>query len=243
MLTAASALSGCGKDDKPSDPTAATSSGPQPVASVEAPDPKLADAPAVATARTSVLKIQGDSPKCELGGAGFVVAPNRVMTPAHVVSGSKALTVEADGKTLDAHVVSYDTHRDLAILDVPNLPAAPLSFAAEEAVAGSDAIVLGYSDEGDFTVIPARIREVITLDGPDMYNTTKVSRGVYIINGNPEDGSGGPLIDRDGQVLGVTFGADVDDPDTGFALTAKEIEPQLAELTNTVPVPTGSEKC
>ena len=55
--------------------------------------------------------------------------------------------------------------------------------------------------------------------------------------------SGGPLIDLDGKVLGVAFGAAVDDPDTGFVLTANEIAPQLADLSNTVPVATGNELC
>ena len=36
------------------------------------------------------------------------------------------------------------------------------------------------------------------------------------------------MIDRDGQVLGVVFGAAVDDADTGFVLTADEVADQLA---------------
>ena len=77
-------------------------------------------------------------------------------------------------------MVSYDPNRDLAILDVPNLQAT-VTFAAEEAKAGSDAILLGYPEGGDLAAIPARIREVIQLDGPDIYRTTTVSREVYTI--------------------------------------------------------------
>ena len=129
-------------------------------------------------------------------------------------------------------MVSYDPERDLAILDVPNLSAAPLSFAADEAQSGSDAILLGYPDDGDVAAIPARVREVIQLDGPDIYRTTTVSREVYTIRGVGAKGaSGGPLIDRDGNVLGISFGVAIDDSDTSFALTANEIEPQLADLT------------
>ena len=236
MLTAAPALSGCGQHEESNDP--------QPIAPVEAPDSALADAPAVATAKASVVRIRGDSPNCALEGSGFVVAPNRVMTPAQIVAGGETFTVEIDGQTIDAQVVSYDPERDLAILDVPNLPAAPLSFAAEEAEGGSDAILLGYPEGGDLAAIPARIREVIQLNGPDIYKTTTVSREVYTIRGAGAKGaSGGPLIDRDGKVLGISFGAAIDDPDTGFVLTANEIEPQLADLTNTAPVATGRERC
>jgi S1-C subfamily serine protease len=189
--------------------------------------------------------IRGDSPGCVLEGSGFVVAPNRVMTPAQIVAGGETFTVEVGGQTFDAHVVSYDPQRDLAILDVPNLTALPLSFAVETAVGGSDAILLGYPEgSDDIAVIPARIREVIQLSGPDIYRTATVSREVYTIGGGGVNGaSGGPLIDRDGHVLGVSFGVAVDDADTGFALTAKEIAPQLAELTNTVPVATGRGRC
>jgi len=141
-------------------------------------------------------------------------------------------------------VVSYNPERDLAILDVPNLPTEPLSFAADEAAGGSDTILLGYPDSGELTAIPARVREVIQLNGPDIYKATTVSREVYTIRGVGAKGaSGGPLIDRDGKVLGISFGVAIDDSDTSFALTAKEIEPQLADLTNTVPVATGRERC
>jgi S1-C subfamily serine protease len=51
--------------------------------------------------------------------------------------------------------------------------------------------------------------------------------------------SGGPLIGLDGRVLGVVFGAAVDDPETGFVLTAKEVARQMARVGNTVPVATG----
>jgi len=37
--------------------------------------------------------------------------------------------------------------------------------------------------------------------------------------------SGGPLINLDGKALGVAFGAAVEDPDTGFVLTAREVAP------------------
>jgi S1-C subfamily serine protease len=236
VLTAAPAVSGCGQHDASDDR--------EPIVAVEAPDPKLAEAPAVTTAKASVVKIRSDSPNCFFEGSGFVVAPNRVMTPAQIVAGGQTFTVEIDGIIIDARVVSYNPQRDLAILDVPNLPTEPLSFATDQAAAGSEAILLGYPESGELAAIPARIREVIQLDGPDIYKTTTVSREVYAIRGGGAKGaSGGPLIDRDGRVLGVSFGVAIDDPDTSFALTANEIEPQLEELTNTVPVATGREKC
>ena len=90
--------------------------------------------------------------------------------------------------------------------------------------------MLGYPGGGDFAATPARIRETIELNGPDIYHTTTVTREVYTIRGVVRQGnSGGPLINRGGQVLGVVFGAAVDDNDTGFVLTANEVSRQMAQ--------------
>jgi S1-C subfamily serine protease len=177
-----------------------------------------------------------------LEGSGFVIAPNRVMSNAHVVAGAETVTVEVDGKSYDATVVSYDPDEDISILAVPDLPAPPLLFHDAEAKPATDAVVMGYPGGGEFTATPARIRETIELNGPDIYHTTTVNRTVYTIRGTVKQGnSGGPMIDTDGKVLGVVFGAAVDDADTGFVLTAEEVLQQRLKVGNTAPVPTG--KC
>jgi S1-C subfamily serine protease len=213
-----------------------------PIANVDAPDAALAADAVVNATRGSVVKIRGVAPGCQkvLEGTGFVVAPNRVMSNAHVVAGSESVTVEVDGQTYDAFVVSYDPSADISILDVPDLPAPPLQFVDESAPAGTDAIVLGYPGGGDFTATPARVREIIELNGPDIYRTTTVTRNVYTIRGTVRQGnSGGPMINRGGEVLGVVFGAAVDDADTGFVLTSQEVARQLAKIGGTSRVATG----
>ncbi|PRC47760.1 acid resistance periplasmic serine protease MarP, partial [Mycobacterium sp. ITM-2017-0098] len=88
---------------------------------------------------------------------------------------------------------------------------------------------------------PGRVREVIKLNGPDIYRSTTVTREVYTIRGTVRQGnSGGPMINRQGQVLGVVFGAAVDDVDTGFVLTAQEVARQMAKVGNVARVPTGT---
>ncbi|WP_431238511.1 acid resistance serine protease MarP [Mycolicibacterium aichiense] len=214
-----------------------------PIQAVDAPDASLADSLVVGNARASVVKIRGVAPECQkvLEGTGFVIAPNRVMSNAHVVAGSDNVTVEAEGQTYDATVVSYDPNEDISILDVPNLPQRPLVFADQPAKSGTDAVVLGYPGGGEFAATPARVRETIELNGPDIYRTTTVNREVYTIRGTVRQGnSGGPMINRAGQVLGVVFGAAVDDNDTGFVLTANEVSRQLAKIGNTAKVPTGA---
>jgi len=214
-----------------------------PIVAVSAPDPMLAGNPVVAATEPSVVKIRGVAPGCQkvLEGTGFVVAPNRVMSNAHVVAGSDTVTVNASGTDYNASVVSYDPNADISILDVPNLPSQPLTFADKPGKTGADALVLGYPGGGEFAATPARIREIIELNGPDIYRTTTVTREVYTIRGTVRQGnSGGPLIDLNGNVLGVVFGAAVDDPETGFVLTAKEVARQLAKIGATQAVPTGA---
>src|SRR6476619_5660178 len=108
-----------------------------PIIAVDAPAAALANDAVVAATRPSVVKIRGVAPGCQkvLEGSGFVVAANRVMSNAHVVAGSETATVEAEGRTYDAFVVSYDPLADISILDVPDLPSAssPLQFAEGEA--------------------------------------------------------------------------------------------------------------
>ena len=213
-----------------------------PIINVDAPDAALINDPVVAAVRPSIIKIRGVAPGCQkvLEGTGFVVSPNRVMSNAHVVAGSETVTVETDGQTFDATVVSYDPDADISILDVPGLPSAPLAFAEAPAKTGTDALVLGYPGGGEFQATPARVRETIRLNGPDIYKTKTVDREVYTIRGTVRQGnSGGPMIDRHGQVLGVVFGAAVDDAETGFVLTANEVNRQLARIGNTQPVATG----
>lgn len=214
-----------------------------PIVNVDVPDAALAADPVVSATRPSVLKIRGVATSCQkvLEGSGFVVAPNRVMSNAHVVAGTETVTVEADGKTYDATVVSYDPDADISILDVPDLPSTPLQFDMQEASTGTDAVVMGYPGGGEFTATPGRIREIIQLNGPDIYHTTTVTREVYTIRGTVRQGnSGGPLIDRDGRVLGVVFGAAVDDADTGFVLTANEVAKQMSKVGNTQRVATDT---
>jgi S1-C subfamily serine protease len=214
-----------------------------PVAAVAAPDAALANNPVVANTEPSVVKIRAIAPSCQkvLEGSGFVLSPDRVMTNAHVVAGANSVTVEASGNPYDATVVSYDPTVDIAILAVPNLPAGPLAFANAPVTSGTEAVVMGYPGGGGFAATPARIRELIELSGPDIYRSATINREVYTVRASVEQGnSGGPLIDLNGQVLGVVFGAAVDDNETGFVLTAKEVATQLAHIGDTAPVATGA---
>lgn len=216
---------------------------PAPDTPVQTPDPALAQNPAIAAKQISILKIRADAPQCSqaMEGSGFVVAPGVVVTNAHVVAGSSTVQVESGSGPLPATVVRYDPDVDLAVLRVGGLDAPSLSFAADAASSGDDAVAAGYPLDGPFTVSPIRIRAEIMLQGPNIYSTDTVTRQVYTLRGSVRPGnSGGPLLSPDGQVLGVVFGAAIDNPDVGFALTAAEVEPDIsASRTATAAVSTG----
>ncbi|MBK0865568.1 MAG: MarP family serine protease [Saccharopolyspora sp.] len=214
-----------------------------PVAAIDPPDPALASSDVVRNAQTSVVKVRGRASSCAraLEGTGFVVAPHRVMTNAHVVAGTDRVSIEVGRGQFDAEVVLFDPSTDVAVLSVPDLDADAMPLDRSEVPPGGNAIALGYPLDGPYTAAAGRVRERINLRGPDIYDGNTVVRDVYTVRGKVQSGnSGGPLIDAEGDVVGVVFGAAVDDPDTGFALTADEVSDEVAQASalNT-PVSTG----
>jgi S1-C subfamily serine protease len=201
---------------------------PTPNTSVDPPNEAAGGTAAVQAAGDSILKVRAVAESCarRMEGTGFVIGTGKVLTNAHVVAGSNRAAVEYNGRTLDGTVVLYDAQRDLAVLDVPDLTATPLVFAGTPAGAGADAIVAGYPLDGPYTLTPARVRATIALRGPNIYSSDTVTREVYTIRSDVRPGnSGGPLLAPDGTVLGVIFGAAIDETDVGFALTAAEVAP------------------
>jgi S1-C subfamily serine protease len=203
---------------------------------VAAPDPALLALPVVASVHPSVVKVTGDAPECRrrIEGSGFVYAPEHVLTNAHVVAGTQGfISVESNGHDWQGHVVYYDSDTDLAVIFVQGLPATPLTWAPDLVGSGTDSLVLGYPMDGPYTPVAARVRDVITVRGPNIYEDHDVVRQVYVLRGTVRSGnSGGPLLDTNGRVLGVVFAAAVDDPETGFALTPDEALPVANAAAN-----------
>ena len=219
---------------------------PTQVRSVPPPDPKVANSPAVVKARASVVKVLGTAPSCSrrLEGSGFVYAPEHVMTNAHVVAGTKApLTVVLGDTRRNGRVVAFDPRQDLAVIYVPGLAAPKMTFATQAAPSEADAVVVGFPLDGPFNAQPARIRDLRTITGPDIYESGQVRREIYTIRALVQSGnSGGPLVSLDGIVLGVIFAAAADDRQTGFAITADEAA-DVAEFGRTRTEATGTGAC
>lgn len=210
-----------------------------------APDPALVALPVGEALRASVLRIRDIAADCGLRqtGTGFVIAPERVLTNAHVVAGATEISVDTAAGPLDAQVVQFDAAIDIAVLAVPGLTAPPVPTAPEPAEPGADALVLGYPQGGGYTVGPARVRSRVQRPVRDIYRTTGVERKFYAVAGDIRGGnSGGPLVDTEGRVLGVVFGVDEERGDLGYASGLPDVLEQLGGRWETG-IPVGAGPC
>ncbi len=194
---------------------------------VPPPNPAVLGSPGSQRAELSIVKVEGIAPTCSerIEGSGFVYAPHYVLTNAHVVAGvTDGPTVSSSQGVWTARVVLYDPQTDIAVLYVPGLDVPVLRFASQAKV-GGNAIVAGYPQDGPLTAVAARIGGIEQAVSPDIYQTSTVTRQIYSIRAFVQPGnSGGPLLAPGGQVYGVVFAAATSVPDTGYALTAAEVE-------------------
>nr|WP_227466776.1 MarP family serine protease [Nocardioides lijunqiniae] len=201
---------------------------------------RLLQDPDVAAAEESVLKVRGTN-SCGRGveGTGFVYAPDRLMTNAHVVAGVEDPEVEIGDTTVDAEVVEYNPDLDIAVLALETDDIAPLRFA--KVAPGDGVAILGYPQDGPYDVQPGRVRDDQKLRSPNIYGDGTVIRQVFSLRGLVRPGnSGGPIVTSRGAVAGVVFAASVTDKDTGYALTAAQVADSAAiGRTNTERESTG----
>ncbi len=165
------------------------------------------------------------------------------MTNAHVVAGAAEVAVQVGRHLQPASVVMYDPDTDVAVLRVKDLGLKSLAFAQTPAATGDSAVVLGYPEDGPFTVGSARVRSRTTVSGADIYGSGSVRREVYSVRASVRSGnSGGPLITDSGVVLGVVFATALDSNDTGYALTAAEVAHD-ASVGRTADTPVDTGRC
>lgn len=201
---------------------------------VARPDAAIASDPDVVAAGRSVVRVLGTA--CGLGveGSGWVVAPGIVVTNAHVVAGEDDTTIATrDGASLAATPVHYDPRNDLALLRVDaEIPALPLASRRRRGEGGA---VLGYPENGPFTVVPARLGETRETISEDSYGNGPVRRAISSLRGTVRSGnSGGPMVDSAGRVVGVVFAATTSGPAGGFAIPAGVVRAALGQATAAV---------
>ena len=216
------------------DPFAAIA-GPQ--ARVPPPDPALLSDPGVRSARASVLRVTVSACGLGISGSAWVARPNVVVTNAHVVAGMRDARVHrADGSTLDADVVAFDAHNDVAVLRVAGLGGRPLPLVDPDE--GTAVAILGYPENGPFTTTAGRIGQTGNILTDDAYGRGPVSRRITTLRGVVRRGnSGGPAVDAQGRVQATIFAARVGSA-AGYGVPAGIVRTALASA-GTATVSTG----
>lgn len=132
-------------------------------------------------------------------GSGFAVTDNGwVLTNAHVVNGCQRVEIAKMGKGGDIRV---DNHNDLALIKLPDgVKTKPLYLRRNVIRLGEDIIALGFPLDGLLSdSIKMTTGNVSALSG--LGNDTRYLQiSTPIQPGN----SGGPVIDREGHVIGIT---------------------------------------
>jgi V8-like Glu-specific endopeptidase len=191
-------------------------------------------------------------------GSGFAVAPNRIVTNAHVVELAQRYPenvvigiVPSEGsRSFQARVVAVDEHRDLALLEFAGA-ALPMETMNTQAPGGGDRLVsLGYPGNVDVATAQSAadyIRPTTPVRTEGGFSGTRTLNGIGVLlhtasiaRGN----SGGPLLDACGRVVGVNSAitqGEEGDANFGFAIAEGELAAFLADAGQ--PVRTSAAPC
>lgn len=176
----------------------------------------------------STVKVEAAGCGAAFAGSGWTVAPDTIVTNAHVVAGADSLQVlRRDGSRLDATVVVFDDDDDVAILQVDGLGLEPLSFG--EADDGEGAATFGHPAGQDaLRIAPTTVARMINATGRDIYGQDRTDRQVVVLGAQLQRGdSGSAVVDADGTVVGTVFAISPDDRDTAYALANDEVREAL----------------
>ncbi len=165
-------------------------------------------------------------------GTGIVIDERGyIVTNHHVVNGVDSLTVTLDnGSTYNAVVISEDPVRDLAILKIT--PLAPLTVmplgTSSDLMLGETVFAVGnaYGYENTITmgIISALTRNVEVNDTQSYKNLIQTDAAI-----NPGN-SGGPLVNMNGEVIGINVAIRANAQKIGFAIPIDDARKIIADL-------------
>jgi len=199
---------------------------------------------ALTAAARSVLKVSGTAYACgqDQSGTGFVIAQDRVLTNAHVLTGvSSPVVLTSDGGAHVGSIVHFDPTSDLAVIAVPDLEA-PVLEVGPPPSSGDTGVVDGYPFGGPFTSSGARVLTVSNERVRDVTGGGSSVRHLATLAADIEQGdSGGPLLSTAGTVLGIVFAKSATTEDVGYAMTPAEFRDVVDRATRfTEPVSSGA---
>ena len=133
-------------------------------------------------------------------GSGVVVAPGQVLTVAHVLRGDE-VAVTVGGDVVEGRVLGADPDLNVAVLAVDTGEVEPVAWAAEAPHAGAPVFALadpgGRGLRTTFGLVSATGRG---FRGP---RGRRVQGSIEHTAPLPRGSSGGPLVDADGNLLGL----------------------------------------
>ncbi|MEA5497735.1 HhoA/HhoB/HtrA family serine endopeptidase [Limnoraphis robusta] len=165
-------------------------------------------------------------------GSGFIIdSKGEIITNAHVVDGASKVTVTLkDGRQFEGKVVGKDPVTDVAVIHIEaeNLPTVKLGNS-EQLQPGEWAIAIGNPLGLDSTVttgiISATGRSSAQIGVPDK-RVEFIQTDAAINPGN----SGGPLLNQNGEVIGVNTAILQGAQGLGFAIPINTVQQIAAEL-------------
>jgi S1-C subfamily serine protease len=189
----------------------------------------------------SVLRVVADGCNQRASGTSFVIAPEYLVTNAHVVVGAERIIVQTSGESFDARPVLMDLKLDVALLWANGLDAPTLTFTSTEPKRGALGATVGYPGGGNQTVERATVAAAYFATGLDVTEEERVTRRIIELRSEVMPGdSGGPFLLQDGTVGGVVFAESKVDPLVGYALSPLEVldrvSPAIGKQTT---VPSG----
>jgi S1-C subfamily serine protease len=184
----------------------------------------------------STVRIDGIAESCSAAmvGTGFIISPERVITNAHVVAGVKepVVTLSNTKIQLAGRVIAIDRKKDIAVIFVPGLSGNKLTFIGP-ATPNEIGFVVGYPNGGNLRTSAVSVSSEFESLGTDIDGNGETKRDVIVFGGDVRPGnSGGPLLNDQGQVLGVVFAADAENKNTGYALAPSEVAKLVSETSS-----------
>ena len=132
------------------------------------------------------------------------------------------VVISRSGQALRGRVVQFDPTSDTALVAVDGLDADPLRLGGTPD-SGTIGVVAGYPYGGPFTTGGARVVRTGAVEVPDVTGGGRSSRQVASLVADVRQGnSGGPLLGRDGRVIGLVFARSGEDDSLGYAMTQAE---------------------
>ena len=184
----------------------------------------------VARVTASTVKVEGTACRSERDGSGFSVAPDLVMTNAHVVAGQDEHHRRAPRRRPAAGHRGRLRPRPRPGPAVGAGPGPAARWPSPTARSGTTVAVFGHpGGQNAIQVSPASIRQQVKAVGRGLYGSALVRRSVYVLAADlaPGDSGAAPGERATGEVVGVAFAIAPDRDTTAYALTAEELRPIL----------------